>query len=130
MGTIFRKIKHTTTIANGTREKPFPNLSTILLSVPFLSTKQSTRTAIPTPDSTANWYISTSMENKIRYIHHLKYDLTKIEKIPKKVKSFASYPNETCEDKREKCNIIFTPHAIAKPLPIDIPLQIRGLPIL
>ena len=94
-GNNFPKIKHTTTIANGTREKPFPNLSTMLHSVPFLSTKQSTRTAIPTPDSTANWYISTSMENKIRYIHHLKYDLTKIEKIPKKVKSFASYPSET-----------------------------------
>lgn len=45
------EMRYTTTVANGAREKPFPSLSMISVSMPFLLTKQRTRTAIPTPTS-------------------------------------------------------------------------------
>ena len=46
--------EHTTTVANGAREKRFPSLSFMSASILCLLTKQRTKTAMPTTASIAN----------------------------------------------------------------------------
>ena len=56
---------HTTTVAKGAIEKPFPSVSTISTFMLCLLTKQRTKTAIPTPAS------STSFTTRTQKCYHL-----------------------------------------------------------